>query len=185
MRILIGSGLLVAVMLALSACGGSHRVVTVTEAPGPATHEAPAPMVKLIHSISKDRDVTAKRVEVYGPGSRYAAGKGVVGRPGAEDRKRAKRFYLIVVHGHFVACSHPAGTKAPRGTIETQVWSAKEAVTGTGISNHLPAAVFRLEDSLVAIAPPLQGRPAGRSPRRRSAQPSHPRRPCPVHRHRS
>jgi hypothetical protein len=40
--------------------------------------------------------------------------------------------------------SHPAGTKAPRGTIETHVWSPTAGVTDTGIGDHLPPAVSQL-----------------------------------------
>jgi hypothetical protein len=143
-KTLTGSAVLVAATLALSACGGSHRVVT-DQAPVQQHTALPAPLVKLIHSFSQDRSVTAKRVEVYGPGSRRALVKASSGDLVQKVAAERKGFYVIVLHGHFVAGSHPAGTKAPRGTVETQVWSAKEGVTDTGISNRLPAAVYRLK----------------------------------------
>ena len=155
-----GPAVLVAATLALSACGGSHRVVT-DQAPVQQHTTLPAPLVKLIHSFSTDRSVTAKRVEVYGPGSRRALVKASSGDLLQKIAAERKGFYLIVLHGHFVAGSHPAGTKAPRGTVETQVWSAKEGVTDTGISNGLPAAVYRLKGpTLVAIGSPTPG-PSG------------------------
>jgi hypothetical protein len=154
------AGVLVAVTLAVSACGGSHRVVT-DQAPIQQQAALPAPLVKLIQSFSKDRSVTAKRVEVYGPGSRRALVKASSGDLVQKIAAERRGFYLVVLHGHFVAGSHPAGAKAPRGTVETQVWSAKEGVTDTGISNRLPAALNRLKGpTLVAFGSPTPG-PSG------------------------
>lgn len=156
---LTGAGVLVGATLALSACGGSHKVVTTTDHnPGPVRTALPAPLLKLIHSFSKDSNVTAKRVEVYGPGSRRALVKASSGDLVQKIAAERKGFYVIVLHGHFVAGSHPAGTKAPRGTVETQIWSAKEGVTDTGISNRLPAAVYRLKGpTLVAFGSHIPG----------------------------
>lgn len=85
------------------------------------------------------------RVEVYGPGSRAALVRASSGDIVRESpRERRERFYLIVLHGRFVAMSHPAGTTAPQGTIETQVWSRSEGVTDTGIGDRIPAAVAGL-----------------------------------------
>src|SRR5207253_10110276 len=119
MKILIGSAVLVAAVLALTACGSSHRVVT-DQAPAQQRTTLPAPLVKLIHSISKDRGVSGKQVVVYGPGSRYLLVKASSGDLVQKIASERKGFYLVVVHGHFVGFSHPAGTKAPRGTIENQ-----------------------------------------------------------------
>ena len=66
MKILIGSAVLVAAVSALTACRSSHRVVT-DQAPAQQLTTLPAPLVKLIHSISKDRGVSGKQVVVYGP----------------------------------------------------------------------------------------------------------------------
>jgi hypothetical protein len=146
-----GPAVLVAVTLALSACGGSHRVVT-DQAPVQHHTTLPAPLVKLIHSFSNDSRVTAKRVEVYGPGSRRALVKASSGDLVQNIAAERKGFYLIVLHGHFVGFSHPAGTKAPHGTVETEVWSAAQGVTDTGINNRLPTAVHRLKGpTLVAL----------------------------------
>jgi hypothetical protein len=153
-----GSVVLVAVALALSACGGSHAVTITDGAPGPVHTTLPAPLVKLIHSFSSDSGVTAKRVEVYGPGSRRALVKASSGDLVQKIAAERKGFFLIVLHGHFVAGLHPHGAKAPRGTVETQVWSATEGVTDTGISNRLPAAVYRLKGpTLVALGSPTPG----------------------------
>jgi hypothetical protein len=142
---LTGSAVFVAATLALSACGDSHAVTITDAAPGSVHTTLPAPLVKLIHSFRTDSSVTANRVEVYGPGSRRALVRASSGDLVQKVAAERKGFYLVVLHGHFVAGSHPAGTKAPRGTVETQVWSAKEGVTDTGISNRLPAAVYRLK----------------------------------------
>jgi hypothetical protein len=139
---LTGSAVLAAALV-LSGCGGSHAVVR-DQAPVSKHTSLPAPLVQLIHSFSNDRGVSGKQVVVYGPGSRYLLVKASSGDLVQKTASERKGFYLVVVRGHFVGFSHPAGTKAPRGTIETQVWSAAEGVTDTGISDHLPAAVPRL-----------------------------------------
>ena len=163
MKMLTGLAVLVAATLALSGCGAGHRVVTITDHnPGPVHTTLPAPLVKLIRSFSSDGGVTAKRVEVYGPGSRRALVKASSGDLVQKVATERKGFFLIILHGHFVAGSHPAGTKAPRGTVETQVWSAAEGVTDTGISNDLPAAVYRLKGpTLVALGPSTSGQERG------------------------
>jgi hypothetical protein len=144
MKLLTGSAVLVAATLALSACGGSH-ILTVTDgAHGPADTTLPAPLMKLIRSFSTDRGVSGKQVVVYGPDSRYQLVKASSGDLVEKSARERKGFYLIVLHGHFVGFSHPAGTKAPRGTIETQVWSAREGVTDTGIGDRLPATISGL-----------------------------------------
>jgi hypothetical protein len=164
MKLLTGAGVLVAATVALSACGGSHRVVTITDrAPGPVHTTLPAPLLKLIHSLSKDSSVTARRVEVYGPASRRALVEASSGDLVQKIAAERKGFYLIVLHGHFVAGSHPQGAKPPHGTVETQVWSGTEGVTDTGISNSLPAAVYRLNGpTLVAFGGSARGPSRGR-----------------------
>jgi len=92
--------------------------------------------VKLIRSFSTDRGVSSKRVVVYGPDSRYQLVKASSGDLIEKSAREQKGFYLIVLHGHFVGFSHPAGAKAPSGTVETQVWSATEGVTDTGIGDQ-------------------------------------------------
>jgi len=157
-KILIRSGVLVATVFALTACGSSHTVVK-DQAPAQQRTTLPAPLVKRIHSISKDRGVSGKQVVVYGPGSRYLLVKASSGDLVQKSAGERKGFYLVIVHGHFVGFSHPAGTKAPRGTIETQVWSATEGVTDTGISDRLPSAVFRLHRIAAVALPPLTSKP--------------------------
>ena len=156
MKMLTGSAVLVAAMLALPACGGSHAVTITDAAPGSVLHTTlPASLVRLIHSFRSDSGLTANRVEVYGPGSRRELVKASSGDLVQKLEAERKGFYVIVLHGHFVAGSHPQGTKAPRGTVETQVWSAAEGVTDTGISNRLPAALYRLNSpTLVRVSAP-------------------------------
>ena len=144
MKLLTGLSVLVGATFALSACGGSHAFTITDAAPGAVHTTLPAPLVKLIHSFSEDRGVSSKRVLVYGPDSRYQLVKASSGDLVGKSARERKGFYLIVFHGHFVGFSHPAGTKAPRGTIETQVWSATEGVTDTAIGDGLPAAVSSL-----------------------------------------
>lgn len=153
MKMLTGSGVVVGAALALSACGGSHAVTAKDAASGPVHTTLPAPLVKLIHSFDTDRAVSGTRVVLYGPGSRYQLVKASSGDLIEKLPREQKGFYLIVLHGHFVGFSHPAGTKAPRGTIETQIWSAREGVTDTGIGDRLPAAVSGLHRLAVVTLP--------------------------------
>ena len=85
-------------------------------------------------------------VDVYGPGSRGAFVRASSGARVLTSVGERKGFYLLVLHGHFVAASHPAGTKSPHGTIETEVWSARTGVTDSGIISHVPDAVSRLNN---------------------------------------
>ena len=153
MKMLSGSAVLVAATLALSACGGSHRVVKDQAAVQQHT-TLPAALVKLVHSFSKDSHVTGKTIEVYGPGSRRALVKASSGDLVQKIARERRGFYLIVLHGHFVG-NAPYGAKPSHGTIETQVWSGTEGVTDTGIGDRLPAAVSRLRGpTLVALGSP-------------------------------
>lgn len=107
------------------------------------------PLRNLIHSTIKtgSPDGPVNEIEVYGPGSRAALVKASSGDVVVESaRERKERFYLIVLHGHFVcnSCSGPARGKPPHGTIETRVWSPVAGGTDFGISNNLPAAMSRL-----------------------------------------
>lgn len=144
MKTLTGLAVLVGATFALSACGGSHAITITDAAPGQVHTTLPAPLAKLIHSFSTDRGVSSNRVVVYGPDSRYQLVKASSGDLVEKSARERKGFYLIVLRGHFVGFSHPAGTNAPRGTIETQVWSATEGVTDTGIGDRLPPAVSGL-----------------------------------------
>ena len=96
-------------------------------------------------------------IDVYGPGSRSAlvkASSGDVVNPSATDIKNAP-FYLFVLHGQFTCtdCSGPAGSKPPRGTIETFVWSPKGGGTDFGIGHSVPAAVGQLNLMAQITAP--------------------------------
>jgi hypothetical protein len=87
-----------------------------------------------------------KTAQVYGPDSRSALVQASSGDliPRTSDRKR---FYLIIVRGHFVcdSCSGPAGSKPPKGTIATSVWSIKAGhSTDFGLRHSLPAAMSHL-----------------------------------------
>jgi hypothetical protein len=144
MKTVTGLAVLVGATLALAACGGSHATTITNAASGQVHTTLPAPLVKLIHSFSTDRGMSSKRVVVYGPDSRYHLVKASSGDLVEKTARERKGFYLIVLRGHFVGFSHPAGTKAPRGTVETQVWSATEGVTDTGIGDRLPPAVSGL-----------------------------------------
>jgi hypothetical protein len=147
MRPLAGVVLLAAIAVTASGCGSSHRMNAATTDALTlrviGSTSLPAGLVKEIDSMR--RTAATLKAEVYGPGSRRALVKASSGDLIVESAgERKQRFYLIVLHGHFVAGSHPAGTKAPTGTIETQVWSPTAGVTDTGIGDHLPAAVSQL-----------------------------------------
>jgi hypothetical protein len=148
MRTLAGATLLAAILVAASGCGGGQRGAT-TDAiqlrVSPSGARLPAGLVREIDSA---RTVgRSLRAEVYGPGSRAALVKASSGDVVEETAaERGERFYLIVLHGHFVAGSHPAGGTAPRGRIETRVWSRSQGVTDLGIGDRVPAAVRRLPE---------------------------------------
>lgn len=61
-------------------------------------------------------------------------------------RELRMRFYLVVLHGRFVChlCPLPPGAKPPRGTIATIVWSPREGVADSGVSDRLAAGMARL-----------------------------------------
>ena len=156
MRTLAGTAVVAAIALSTSACAGgqaAHHVsatIAGTKTDAIQLQETgynalPIPLQNFIRSlIASPGDGPANEIDVYGPGSRAAlvkasSGEVVVGS--AHERK--ERFYLIVLHCHFVCrgCSTPAGGEPPRGTIETHVWSQAEGSTDFGIGNRLPAAV--------------------------------------------
>jgi hypothetical protein len=108
-------------------------------------HKEIAAMVRASRNPADQTSVT--RVEVYGPASRLAlvrasSGSWVSESPG----ERKAPFYLIVLYGKFVcaSCSVPPGAEAPRGTIETNVWSPTIGGTDFGIGDRLPTWVSRL-----------------------------------------
>jgi len=141
MERLARAALFLALALGAAACASSH---TVKNSPPHTNAPLPRSLVKLVHSDSHASNVTGKKIEVYGPGSRQAlvkASSGDLIAPSASERKA--RFYLIVLHGHFVGDA-PLGAEPPHGTIEAEVWSPTEGSTDLGIGNHLPAAVSRL-----------------------------------------
>jgi hypothetical protein len=153
MRALVCAAVVIASALASSACGGSHSSHNQASTDAIRLHESsskslPPPLQNFIHSIEAGSpDGRVHEIDVYGPGSRAAlvkASSGDVVMEGANEA--AQRFYLVVVHGHFVCrgCSGPAGHKPPHGTIETHVWSRTEGSTDFGISSSLPPAMSQL-----------------------------------------
>jgi hypothetical protein len=143
--------------LGMSACAGGHsgRSATTgdTKTDAIQLHESNynslSPQLQnFVRSMLKSNAPgRLNEIDVYGPGSRAALVKASSGDVVAESNKEQKeRFYLIVLHGHFVcdSCSGPAGATPPHGTIETRVWSAAEGGTDVGISSSLPAAMSQL-----------------------------------------
>ena len=114
---------------------------------GGGSHKLPTSLLTLIRS-GNDKGVTAKTVEVYGPGSRSAvneADSGTVIKNTAAERSGC---YLIVYHGRFEAGSSggppPPGVKPRHYPILTNVWCAKEGGTDYGVEDHLSPAVASL-----------------------------------------
>jgi hypothetical protein len=120
-RGLTSAALLVAITVAVSGCGGSHRLL--------------APLLKFVHSDNKG--VTGKTAEVYGPASRSAVVQAtepaaVIGNTAAER----SGCYLVVYHGHFESHGPSSGAKPHHYTVLTNVWCAKEGGTDFGVGHH-------------------------------------------------
>jgi hypothetical protein len=140
-KILIASGVLFAVALALSGCGESHSATTL---PPSLVKQLAAEARRLTKGFG---DPSVKTAQVYGPDSRsalvQASSASEIPRTG-----RRKRYYLIVIQGQFVcrSCSGPAMRSKPlQWTIATSVWSAKAGrSTDVGLSRTLPKAMSQL-----------------------------------------
>jgi hypothetical protein len=159
MKDLTGAAVLLAVILVLSACVGGHAVSAAMSGPKAADsrvvvlrgHRLRAPLLKRIVVLARKTarslgDTSVKTARVYGPDSRYALVKASSGDLVQKTADGRKRFYLIVLRGHFVcdSCSGPAGAKPPRGTIATAVWSGTAGGTDFGLTRRLPATMSRL-----------------------------------------
>ena len=128
---------LVAITLEASACAGGHRLS--------------APLQKRIAAMARNRasslgDASVKTAQVYGPATHVALVQASLGQRVSEStHERNARFYLIVLHGHFVChgCPGPSAA-APRGTIATQVWSPTVGYGDFGLRGGLPASMSRL-----------------------------------------
>jgi hypothetical protein len=143
------------VALGASACASSQASATNgTKTDAIQLHESgdgslPPSLQSFFKSTIKNDELTGSlnEIDVYGPGSRTALVRASSGDVVVESPRELKlRFYLLVLHGHFVctSCGGPATTKPLRGTIETRVWSSAEGGTDFGISSSLPAAMSRL-----------------------------------------
>jgi hypothetical protein len=138
MKGLKGVAVLVAVMLGASACTSSHRLS--------------APVQKRIAEMAREKarslgDASVKTAQVYGPASRVALVKASSGERVTETKNERKaRFYLVVLHGHFVCdgCPRPPGAQSPHGTIATQVLSPTADTGDFGLTDSLPASMSRL-----------------------------------------
>lgn len=157
MRAPAWTAVVVVSVLATSACASSHSeagLSSTTKTDAIPLHEStygplPQAVRTFIHSTLErgTPDGPIHEIDVYGRGSRGGLVKASSGDiVGTTPKEQKERFYLFVSRGRFVCrgCSGPAGSKPPRGTIETRVWSPAEKVTDFGIGNHLPAAASRL-----------------------------------------
>jgi hypothetical protein len=167
MKHVTSPAVLAAIVLTASACGGGHdgasrpsaTALVDNTAARPETgtgvssgtrlsrllREEIAALVRAGRSQADQASVT--RVEVYGPASRLALVRASSGSWVSESPdERNARFYLIVLYGKFVcgSCSVPRGAGAPRGTVETHVWSPAVGGTDFGLGDRLPAPVSRL-----------------------------------------
>jgi hypothetical protein len=137
----------------MSACGSSHSGSNQSSTDAIQLHASgynslPISLQHFVHSIEAGAvDGPVHEIDVYGPGSRPAlvkASSGDIVTPGPGELR--PRFYLVVLHGRFVCtgCSGPAGSKPPRGTIETHVVSSSGRSLDFGIGSGLPPAVSQL-----------------------------------------
>jgi len=92
-------------------------------------------------------DSSVKMAQVYGPASYIALEEASTGQRVSKSANAPKgRFYLIVLHGHFVCdtCSHLTAASI-RGTIATQIWSPTSREGDFGLGHRsLPASMSRL-----------------------------------------
>ena len=123
-----GAALLFAVTVAVSGCGGSHRL-------------------PVIHSDNKG--VTGKTVEVYGPSSRSAINKADSGAVMKDTPAERNGCYLIVYHGHFEWHGPSVGAKPRHYAVLTNVWCAKEGGTDWGVSHRACPSRCRLRGPIV------------------------------------
>lgn len=141
MRALASAAVLVVSALGTTACAGGNSESTYGS--------LSRPLQNFIHATIQTGPSTGpvNEVDVFGPASRGTLVTASSGDWVAETPSELKkRFYLIVLHGHFVcdSCSVPPGAKAPEGTIETSVWSPGSGSLDFGIGGGVPAAVFQL-----------------------------------------
>jgi hypothetical protein len=138
MKSLTCIAVLAAITLGASACSSSHRLS--------------ARLQEQIAAMAREKavslgDASVKTAQVYGPASHVALVEASTGQRVSESAHEPKgRFYLIVLHGHFVChgCTHLTA-ESPRGTIATQVWSPTVPGYGDfGLMHSLPASMSRL-----------------------------------------
>jgi hypothetical protein len=138
MKRLVGVALLVAITLVASACKGGHRLST--------------PLQKRIAAMAREKasalgDPSVKTAQVYWPASHVALLSASLGQRVSETSREPKaRFYLIVLHGHFVCrgCPH-LRAPSPHGTIATQLWSPTVAgYDAFSLGRSLPASISNL-----------------------------------------
>lgn len=138
MKIVALASALGAIMLALSACGSGGSASSLDT--------LPRPLRAFVHSTIAGSTTgnTVDSVTVYGPGSRAALVKAV---SGDIVRERGDGYYLLVLHGHFVANGPlPPGAKPPTGTVETLVWSPQTGTADLGIPHELPPTIAKLHE---------------------------------------
>jgi hypothetical protein len=143
-------GLLFAIALACAACGGGAKHAAGSRA-------LPTPLLKQIKAEIRRQSViggaaSAKAAEVYGPASYAAIDKVWEGRGSGSVTSVSGRWYLIVLHGHFLwNGSVPPGAKAVPGNrkIGLVVWSPnarslRQGGTGYSVANRVPHAISAL-----------------------------------------
>jgi outer membrane murein-binding lipoprotein Lpp len=131
----------VAITLLASGCTNSHRLS--------------APLQKRIAAAARERaaalgDASVKTVQVYGPAPYAAIEEASSAGRGVDEPKG--RFYLLVLHGHFVchSCAGVLGGRPPRGTIARFTWSPTTAGYEIfGLGQSLPASITRLGNPTV------------------------------------
>ena len=153
MKALACTFVLVACALGASACASSHSANNQSSTDAlqreSTSGSLSQPLRNFIHSMIKAGAAggPVNAIDVYGPASRETL---VAASSGdwtyVSPREQKERFYLVVLHGHFVCddCSGPARRKPLHGTIETRIWSQAAGGTDFGFSSSLPPAMSRL-----------------------------------------
>ena len=132
MKLLAGVAALLSVAVLVAAGGSSSHLSP------PLRERIASDALRLARAMGDPRP--ARTARVYGPGS-YKTALAAWGGGISSPNVRQGRYYVIVVHGHFVL--HGA-FRSTKGSVATRLWSPTRGNSGTGLGNKLPASMSRL-----------------------------------------